>query len=166
MTRRSEIIAPKDVLRDMVLKRGGKRGPGAMGLTEILASREFRHGHENKLRMYVYQLRKQYKGVDMGHGTEAWELLDKVVIGLESRLSQLMRSRIQMRRHAKVRGVAEQTNLDNLVFEGRIAHNGVVHKKEIIRRLETSTKDLQEAASSSTTVRETLVEHKDDFAEA
>lgn len=160
MSRRSDIVSPKDILRDMVLRHGG-----AIGLTEILRSREFRHGYdENNLRIYVYQLRQQYKGVNMGYGTEAWELLDKVVIGLESCLTQNMRRRIQMRRHAKERGVAEQTILDNVVFGAKIKRNGVGHKEEIGRSLEGSSRDLAQAASSSDAVRETLVEHKDDFA--
>ena len=159
MARRSEILSPKDVLRDMVLKGGG-----AMGITEVLASRKFRHGYdENKIRLIVYQLRKQYKGYDLGYGPEAWELLDRVVIGLERCLTQGMRRRIQMRRHAKERGVAEQTIVDNVVFQAKIAHNGVGHKEEIARDLEASTKDLRQAAKSSGSVRNTLVEHKEEF---
>ena len=159
MVRRSEIVSPKDVLRDMVLKHGG-----ALGITEILASRQFRHGYDdNDIRLYVYQLRKKYKGCDMGYGVEAWEILDRVVIALESRLTQGMRRRIQMRRHAKERGVAEQTMLDNVVFRKKIEHDGVVHKEEIIRGLEASTTDLKQAAKSSTSIRETLDEHKEEF---
>ena len=159
MGRRSEIVSPKDVLRDMVLKHGG-----AIGITEILRSREFRHGYdENDIRLCVYQLRKQNKGCDLGYGLEAWELLDKVVIGLESRLTQGMRRRIQMRRHAKERGVAEQTIRNNVAFRKKIEHDGVVHKGEIIRGLEASSTDLQQAAKSSTSVRDKLVEHKEEF---
>ena len=159
MNRRSEIVSPKFILRDIVLKHGG-----AMGLTEIMKSREFRLGYEeNDIRLYVFQLRKEYKGVDMGYGTEAWELLDKVVIGLEKLLTQGMRRRIQMRRHAKERGVAEQTMLDNKAFRKKIEHDGVVHKEEIIHILEASSQDLQQAASSSTSVRDTLEEHEEEF---
>lgn len=162
MSRRSGIVSPKYILRDMVLKRGG-----AMGITEILRSREFKHGYDdNDIRQYVYQLRKENKGRDSGHGPEAWELLDRVVFGLESRLRQCDRRRIQMRKHAKERGVAEQTILDNVIFEGKIKHNGVVHKEQIIRGLEASSADLQQAAKSSTSVRETLVEHEEDFSDA
>lgn len=159
MSRRGEIVSPKYILRDMVLKHGG-----AMGLTEILRRPEFRLGYDDDdIRMYVYQLRQDYKGFDVGYGTEAWELLDRVVIGLESRLTQGMRRRIQMRRHAKERGVAEQTVLDNIIFQQKIKHDGVAHKEEIISGLEVSSKDLQQAAESSTSVRETLVEHEEDF---
>ena len=158
MGRRSEIVSPKYILRDMVLKRGG-----AMGLTKILGSREFR-GHEaNEIRQLVYQLRKENKGADFGYGMEAWELLHSVVIGLERCLTQRMRWEIQKRRHAKERGVAEQTVIDNVIFKGKIAHNGVVHKEQIIRELEASSADLQQAAKSSTSVRDTLVEHKEEF---
>ena len=157
--RRVPIVSPKYVLRDMVLKRGG-----AMGITEILRTREFRHGYDdNSIRLYVYQLRKENKGQDFGYGVEAWELLDRVVIGLERCLTQGMRRRIQMRRHAKERGVAEQTVINNIAFKTKIKRDGVVHKEEIIRGLEASSKDLQQAAESSTTVRETLVEHEEDF---
>lgn len=157
--RRVPIVSPRYVLRDMVLKRGG-----AMGITEILRTREFKLGYDdNAIRLYVYQLRKENKGQDFGYGVEAWELLDRVVIGLESCLTQNMRRRIQMRRHAKERGVAEQTVVDNIAFEAKIKHDGVVHKEEIIRGLKASSKDLQQAAESSTSVRETLVEHEEDF---
>lgn len=159
MGRRSEIVSPKYVLRDMVLKHGG-----AMGLTDILKSPQFRHGYdENYIRQLVYQLRKEFKGFNLGYGTEAWELLHKVVIGLESRLTQRMRWEIQKRRHAKAKGVAEQTVIDSKTFQKKIETDGVVHKEEIIHILEASTKDLQQAASSSTSVRETLVEHGEDF---
>lgn len=158
MRRRSQIVSPKYVLRDLVFKRGG-----AMGITEILRSREFK-GHEaNEIRQLVYQLRKENKGKDFGYGQEAWEILDGVVIGLERCLTQRMRWKIQKRRHAKERGVAEQTVLDNVIFEGKIKHDGVVHKEEIIHGLEASSADLRQAAKSSTSVRETLVEHKEDF---
>lgn len=158
MGRRSEIVSPKYVLRDMVLKRGG-----AMGLTQILGSREFR-GHEaNEIRQLVYQLRKESKGYDFGYGQEAWELLDRVVIGLERCLTQRMRWKIQKRRHAKERGVAEQTVQDNVAFRKKIEHDGVVHKEAIICGLEASTVDLRQAAKSSTDVRETLVEHEEEF---
>ena len=130
MGRRSEIVSPRYILRDIVLKRGG-----AMGLTQVLGSREFR-GHEaNEIRQLVYQLRKENKGRDFGYGAEAWELLDRVIIGLERCLTQRMRWKIQKRRHAKERGVAEQTVIDNIIFEGKIRHDGVVHKEEIIRQL-------------------------------
>lgn len=158
MSRRSEIVSPKHILRDMVLKHGG-----AMGLTEILKSPQFRHHDENDIRIYVYQLRKEYKGLNLSYGLEAWELLHKVVIGLERCLNQRMRWEIQKRRHAKEKGVAEQTIIDNIAFQKKIETDGVVHKKEIIHTLEASTKDLQQAASSSTSVRETLVEHGEDF---
>lgn len=159
MGRRSEIMSPKYVLRDMVLKRGG-----AMSITQVLASREFRHGWDaNDIRQWVYQLRTENKGKDSGYGTEAWELLDKVVIGLERCLTQSMRRRIQLRRHAKERGVAGQTILDNVIFGAKIQQDGVVHKTEIIDSLKASTKDLGEAAKSSASVRDTLVEHKEDF---
>lgn len=165
MNRRSELVPQKDILRNMVLKRGGDRGPGVMTLSEILRSREFKGYDEDDLRRYIYQLRLQYKGTDMGYGTEAWELLDRVVIGLERLLSQAMRRRIQLRRHAKERGVAEQTMLDNVVFRGRIEHDGVAHREEIVHSLESSSSDLARAASSSDAVRETLVEHREDFPE-
>ena len=159
MVKRSEIVSPQDVLRDMVLKRGG-----AMGITQILASREFRHGYDdNDIRLHVYQLRKKYKGRDLGYGPEAWELYYSVVIALERLLTQEMRRKIQLRRHAKERGVAEQTVLDNIIFRKKIESDGVVHKEEIIRGLEASSTDLRQAAASSTSVRETLVEHKEDF---
>ena len=162
MGRRSEIgriVNPKDKLRDMVLKAGG-----VMGMTQILASPAFREGYdENRIRQYVYQLRKQYKGYDLGYGLEAWELLHNVVLGLEVILTQVMRMKIQTRRHAKERGVAEQGILDNIIFKAKIQHNGVVHKEEIIRHLEASTADLRQVAGSSTSVRDTLIEHKEDF---
>ena len=158
MGRRSEIVSPRHVLRDMVLKRGG-----AMGLTQILGSREFRGHDSNEIRQLVYQLRKENKGRDFGYGMEAWELLDRVVIGLERCLTQHMRWKIQKRRHAKERGVAEQTVLDNVIFEEKIKRDGVGHKEEIIRELEASSTDLRQAAKSSTSMRETLVEHKEEF---
>lgn len=159
MGRRSDIVSPKDTLRDLVLKNRG-----AMGLSHILASRQFRYGYsENQIRQYVYQLRVENKGRDRGYGTEAWEIFHKVVIGLEKHVSQKTRRSIQMRRHAKERGVASQTMLDNLAFEGKIKSNGVVHKEEIIRGLEASTKDLRQAAKSSESVREVLEEHEEDF---
>lgn len=134
-----------------------------MGLTQILGTREFR-GHEaNEIRQLVYQLRKENKGSDFGYGQEAWELLDRVVIGLERCLRQRDRWKIQKRRHAKERGVAEQTVIDNVIFKGKIAHNGVVHKEQIIRELDASSADLQQAAKSSTSVRDSLVEHKEEF---
>ena len=135
-----------------------------MGMTQILASREFRQGYDaNRISLYVYQLRKQYKGCDLGYGLEAWELYHSVVIALERLLTQEMRRKIQLRRHAKERGVAEQTVLDNIIFEKKIEHDGVVHKEEIIHGLEASSADLQQAAKSSTSVRDKLVEHKEDF---
>jgi hypothetical protein len=158
MVRRSEIVSPKYVLRDMVLKRGG-----AMGLTQILGSREFRGRDANEIRQLVYQLRKENKGGDFGYGVEAWELLDRVVFGLESCLTQRMRWKIQKRRHAKERGTAEQTVLDNVMFRKKIEQDGVVHREEIIRGLEASCAALQQAAKSSTAVRDTLVEHKEEF---
>lgn len=159
MSRRSEIVSPKYVLRDMVLKHGG-----AMGLTQILAMPEFRVGYNaDVIRQYVYQLRTEFKGCDMGYGQEAWELLDRVVIGLESRLTQRMRRKIQMRRHAKERTSAGHTVQDNVIFEKKIAHNGVVHKEEIIKELQASSEDLGQAAESSTSVRKTLVQHKEEF---
>lgn len=132
-------------------------------MTQILGSREFRGREANEIRKLVYQLRKENKGSDFGYGMEAWELLDRVVIGLERCLTQRMRWKIQKRRHAKERGVAEQTIIDNLIFQGKIKRDGVVHKEEIIRELETSSADLQQAAKSSTSVRDTLVEHKEEF---
>lgn len=158
MGRRSEIVSPKYKLRDLVLKRGG-----VMGMTQILGSREFRGREANEIRQLVYQLRKENKGTDFGYGKEAWELLDRVVFGLESMLRQRDRWRIQKRRHAKERGVAEQTIINNLTFQGKIKQDGVAHKEEIIRELESSSADLQQAAESSTSVRETLVEHKEEF---
>lgn len=158
MSRRSQIVSPKYILRDMVLRNGG-----TMRIREILQSHQFRHHDESAIYQLVFQLRKENKGNDFGRGIEAWEMLDREVIGLERCLTQGMRRRIQMRRHAKERGVAEQNILDNLIFRGRIEHNGVVHKEEITRSLEASTKDLAQAASSSTSVRETLVEHEEDF---
>lgn len=137
-----------------------------MGLTEIMGMREFRHGYEdNDIRQYVYQLRKENKGRDFGYGQEAWELLHGVVIGLESLLTQDMRRKIQMRRHAKQRGSSEQTILDNVIFKKKIEHNGVAHKEKIIHTLEASSTDLQQAAASSTSVKQTLVEHEEDFAD-
>ena len=68
-----------------------------------------------------------------------------------------------MRRHAKERGVAEQTVLDNIAFRKKIEHDGVVHKEKIIHILEASSQDLQQAASSSTSVRDTLEEHEEEF---
>ena len=159
MGRRLDIVSPKLVLRDMVLKKGG-----AMGLSQVLATPEFRVGYdENAIRQYVYQLRKEYKGCDLGYGQEAWELLSRVIIGLERCLNQSMRRKIQMRRHAKQRGMAEQTILDNVIFEKKIQHNGVVHKKEIITTLKASSTDLQQTARSSQAVRGKLVEHKEEF---
>lgn len=158
MGRRSEIVSPKYILRDLVLKHSG-----AMGMMQILASREFRGRDANEIRQLVYQLRKENKGGDFGYGQEAWELLDRVVIGLERCLTQRMRWKIQKRRHAKEKGVAEQTILDNISFERKIAHDGVVHKEEIIRTLKASSTDLQQAATSSSSVRDKLVEHKEEF---
>lgn len=158
MGRRSQVVSPRHVLRDMVLKRGG-----VMGITEIIRSREFKGHDADEIRQLVYQLRKENKGNDFGYGQEAWELLDSVIFGLESRLRQRDRRRIQMRRDAKERGVADQTVLDNIIFEGKIKHDGVVHKEEIIQELEASSTDLRQAAKSSNSVRETLVEHKKDF---
>lgn len=134
-----------------------------MGITQILGSREFRGHDANEIRQLVYQLRKENKGSDFGYGMEAWELLDRVVIGLERCLTQRMRWKIQKRRHAKERGVAEQTVLDNVIFEAKIKRDGVIHKEEIIHELEASSTDLQQAAKSSTSVRETLIEHKEEF---
>lgn len=158
MSRRNDIISPKYKLRNMVLERGG-----AMGLTQILGSREFRGYEANEIRGLVYQLRKENKGADFGYGQEAWELLDRVVIGLERCLTQTMRWKIQKRRHAKEKGVADQSVLDNAIFKGKIAHDGVVHKEQIIHELEASTRDLQQTAKSSTSVRETLIKHKEEF---
>lgn len=159
MGRRSDIVSPKDSLRELVLKHRG-----AMSITQILASRPFRDGYDaNDIRQYVYQLRNELKGHDMGYGQEAWELLHGVVIGLERLLRQRDRREIQMRRHAKERTSASHTVQNNVTFEKKIEHNGVVHKKEIIRDLTASSTDLQQSAKSSTSVRKTLVEHKKDF---
>lgn len=158
MGRRSEIVSPRYVLRDLVLKHGGR-----MSISQIRNSHEFRGHDADEIRQLVYQLRKEGKGKDFGKGQEAWELVDSVVIGLERCLTQRERWKIQKRRHAKERGVAEQGMLDNVIFEGKIALNGVTHKKEIVRGLKASTKDLGQAAKSSDSVRETLVEHEEDF---
>lgn len=169
MARRSEIVSPKDTLRDMVLKHGG-----VMGMTEILASRQFRRYDlrgriippsqvEPEIRQLVYQLRKKNKGRDFGYGVEAWELLDRVVFGLESRLRQCDRRRISMRRRAKEKGVSEQGEQNNIAFKVKIQHDGVVHKEEIIRGLDASSKALRQTAETSTSTREILVEHEEDF---
>lgn len=158
MGRRSEIVSPKYLLRDLVFKHSG-----AMTIAEVLNSRQFRGYDTDFIRRVVFALRKDKKSKDFGFGQEAWEILDKTIYGLESCLTQGMRRRIQMRRHAKERGVSEQTDLDNRIFRGRIERNGVVHKEAIIRGLEASSKDLKRAASSSSSVRDTLEEHKEDF---
>jgi hypothetical protein len=75
-----------------------------------------------------------------------------------------MRRRIQMRRHAKERGVAQQTMEDNLAFEAKIKQDRVVHKEQIIHGLKASSKGLKGAAETSNHVRRTLEEHEDDFA--
>lgn len=157
--RRADVISPHYILRDMVLKRGG-----AMSIADILCSREFRKGYEkNDIYSYVYQLRKEHRGHNLGYGVEAWEMLGGMVIGLESKLSQYMRWRIHKRKRAKEIGVAEQTVYDSQIFQAKIERDGVAHKEEIIHVLEASDKDLEQAAKSSTTVRDTLVEHKEDF---
>lgn len=155
---RAPTVKPKYVLRDLVLKHGG-----VMSISQIRNSHEFKGYDADAIRGYTYELRKENKGRDFGYGVEAWEILNKVVIGLESRLTPGMRRKIQLRRHAKERGVAEQGILNNVIFEGKIAHNGVAHKKEIVRGLKASTKDLGQTVKSSGSVRETLVEHEEDF---
>ena len=155
---RSDIASPKFLLRDLVFKHSG-----AMTIAEVLNSRQFRGYDTDFIRRLVFTLRSDHKGRDFGFGQEAWEILDKKIYGLEGCLTQGMRRRIQMRRHAKERGVSEQTDLDNLIFRGRLDRDGVVHKEAIIRGLEASSKDLKRAAASSSSVRDTLEEHEKDF---
>ena len=162
---RSDIASPKYLLRDLVFKHSG-----TMTIAEVLNSRQFRGYDADFIHKLVFTLRRgnrrgedAHKGRDFGCGQEAWEILDKTIYGLESCLTQSMRRRIQLRRHAKERGVSEQTDLDNLIFRGRIDRDGVVHKEAIIRGLEASSKDLKRAAASSSSVRDTLEEHERDF---
>lgn len=163
---RRDIASPKYLLRDLVLKHGG-----TMTIAAVLNSRQFRGYDTDFIRRLVFTLRSGHKGQDghkgrdFGFGQEAWEILDKTIYGLESCLTQGMRRRIQMRRHAKERGVSEQTDLDNLIFRGRIERNGVVHKEAIVRGLEASSQALKRAVSSSSSVRGTLEEHEKDFVE-
>lgn len=161
MGRRSAIVPKKYELRELVFKHGG-----AMPIHEILNSRQFKGYDGDDIRRLTYELRKESKGNDFGHGVEAWEILRKVIIGLEACLTQRDRKDIQKRRHAKQKGVADQTMLDNLMFRGKIQHDGVTHKEEIIHTLEVSSLDLQQVARSSTSVRETIIEHEEDFGNA
>ena len=151
--KRADIVSPKYVLRDLVLKHGG-----FMGMTELLETPSFRRGYDaNDIRRYVYELRKEAKGMDGPYGLEAWEMLDCVVIGLEKCLTNGMRWEINKRRQAKEAGVAAQNKLDNIIFQKR------VKRKEINEKLEASSKALTKSRASSLAAKNVLTEYREEF---
>lgn len=158
MARKSWLVPKKYQLRALVFKHGG-----AMPIDEILRDHRFKGCQPDDIRRWTYQLRKDNKGKDFGYGVEAWETLRNRIIGLEKCLTQRDRKDIQKRRHAWEKGVADQSVLDNQMFQAKIQKDGLPHKEEIIRDLEISTGDLKQTAKSSGSVRATILEHEKEF---
>lgn len=157
---RSEIVSNLEKLRNLVIQKHG----GRMRIAKVLVSNGFREGYsESSIRTLTYQVRKRNKGFDNGFGTECWEILDSEIIALERLLTRNDRLRLQKRRQAKIAGVATQTILDNRMFSGSIAKDGIQHKEEIKDVVDQSTTSLEGTIGSSVTVRKVLIEYSPEF---
>ena len=153
--KRSGILSQKTVLRELVLRNGGR-----MFKSAIRNNHSFRGWEWPSIYGLVYALREEFLGVDGPYGVECWDVLGDEVIALESRLTLHERNKISNRIHSRHRGSGERTIPKNLMYRARI-------KKELtdgatkVKSLEESTEVLGLVISSSDKVVTTPIEEQE-----
>lgn len=154
--KRSEILSQKYVLRELVLRNGGRMFKNA-----IRNSHSFRGWDWPSIYSLVYSLREEFIGVDGPYGVECWDVLGDEVIALESKLTIHERNKISNRIHRRHEGSGERTVVKNLMYKARI-------KKELtdgaakVKSLEESCEALGLVIrSSGQVVAATLNEEQD-----
>jgi len=160
MIKKRDLVAQKEVLRDLVLTHGGR-----MRKSDIRNTSKFTGWEWEEIYKMVYSLRKENRGHIGRYGQEAWEVLGDDVIGLESQLTIDERNKISKRTHARQEGSSVQTVQQNLIFRGRVRQE-LNNVTDLIKRLEASTRDLGNVKISSANVQETLFQKKDIFLKA
>jgi len=155
--KRSGILSQKYVLRELVLRNGGRMFKNA-----IRKSHGFRGWDWPSIYSLVYSLREELLGVDGPYGVECWDVLGDEVIALESKLTIHERNKISDRIHRRHEGSGERTVAKNLLYRSRI-------KKELsdgaakVKSLEESSEALGLVIRSSGEVVATaLNEEKDE----
>ena len=113
--KRSEILSKKTVLRELVLRNGGRMFKNA-----IRNSHKFRGWDWPSIYSLVYSLREEFLGVDGPYGVECWDVLGDEVIALDSKLTIHERNKISDRIHNRQRGSGERTIPKNLMYRARI----------------------------------------------
>ena len=157
---RHDVISKTELVHMIVIDE--YQGKATIG--QILASKHFREGYdESQIYRYVAQLRKIAKGIIGKAGTEAWEVIDSTVYGLEYLLTQEMRRKISLRRRALEKGIASASIKDNLIFDAKIQANSVNHKKQIGAVLDSSTTSLEVVGETAHLVKRTLTDLEGDF---
>ncbi|MBA7575972.1 hypothetical protein ES708_17808 [subsurface metagenome] len=133
--KRAGILSKKTVLRELVLRNGGRMFKNA-----IRNSHKFRGWDWPSIYSLVYALREEFFGVDGLYGVEVWEVLGDEVIALESKLTIHERNKISDRIHNRQRGSGRRTVDKNLLYRARI-------KKELSDGA-TKVKSLEESCEA------------------
>jgi len=156
--KRNGILSQRTVLRELVLRNGGRMSKNA-----IRNHHSFRGWEWPTIYSLVYSLREEFFGVDGLYGVECWEVLGDEVIALESKLTLYERDKISNRIHNRQRGSGGRTVDKNLMYRARI-------KKELsdgaakVKSLEESNEALGLVIrSSGQVVAATLGEEQADF---
>lgn len=117
--KKSEILNQKTVLRELVLRNGGRMFKNA-----IRNSRGFRGWKWSDIYTLVYSLREEFFGkdgpVDGPYGIECWQIYGDEVVALENKLTIRERNKLIDTRHNRHRGSGERTIPQNLLYRARI----------------------------------------------
>ena len=155
--KRAGILSQKYVLRELVLRNGGRMFKNA-----IRNHHSFRGWDWPSIYSLIYSLREEFLGVDGPYGIECWDVLGDEVIALESRLTLRERNKISNRIHRRHEGSGERTIPKNLMYRARL-------KKELtdgaakVKALDESCEALGLVIrSSSDVVATTLNEETDE----
>ena len=133
--KRSEIMRQQYVLRDLVLRNGGRMFKNA-----IRMSHSFKGWDWPTIYSLVYTLREEFLNVDGPYGIECWEVLGDEVIALESKLTLHERNKISNRIHRRHESSSKRTIPKNLMYRARI-------KKELTDSA-TKVKSLEESCEA------------------
>ena len=133
--KRAGILSQKTVLRELVLRNGGRMFKNA-----IRNHHSFRGWDWPHIYRLVYLLREEFLEEDSPYGNECWEVLGDEVIALESKLKIYERNKISDRIHRRHEGSGERTVTKNLRYRARI-------KKELTDGA-TKVKSLEESCEA------------------
>lgn len=150
--KRRDIQSQKYVLRDLVLRTGGR-----MLKNSIRMNHSFRGWEWKSCYSLVHALRDEFRGIDGPYGLECWEVIGDEVVALERKLTLRERDHISHRTHKHTEGSGERTIQQNLIYSARIKKE-IPDGKAKIESLKVSTKALGLIVKSSHAVLETQIE--------